>query len=75
MLINCLEYCLLFWELNPNYKIYYNSDHCVNSDKEIGGGFLPVEKFGYEYFISSFNDLLSDDGFYLLAKYFNKLSK
>lgn len=28
--INCLSYALRFWKKNPLYRIWYNSDHCIN---------------------------------------------
>ena len=70
--INCLEYALLFWKEHPDYRIYYNSSHCINAYEAItGSGYLPAESFGYEYFKNSFKDLLSDYSKQLLELYFN----
>ena len=56
-LINCLSYALRFWEENPKYKIYYNSDHVINlreqddiDQKAEALGLLAIEEFGYDYF-------------------------
>jgi len=69
---NCLEYALLFWKEHPDYRIYYNSSHCINAYEAItGSGYLPAESFGYEYFKNSFKDLLSDYSKQLLKLYFN----
>jgi len=69
--MNCLAYALRFWDKHPHYKIYYNSDHAVNSMNQIGGGYLPAEDYGYAYFNRAFNGLLSKDEQILLKKYFN----
>jgi len=72
-MMNCLEYALLFWEKHPEYKIYYNSDHCVNAYEPISGsGYLPAESFGYCYFSGSFEGLLSEHARALLRKYFSE---
>lgn len=68
---NCLGVALRFWDKNRKYKLYYNSDHVINSDVYINGGdWLPVEDFGYSYFLSSFKGLLTDEEELLLKKYF-----
>lgn len=28
--MNCLAYALRFWKQNPRYRIYYDSNHCIN---------------------------------------------
>ena len=67
--INCLEYALFFWEEQPKYRIYYNSDHVINlPGNSICDGFLPIEEFGYEHLLSSFT--LSDQAKEILKEYF-----
>ena len=73
--INCLAYALRFWEHNPQYKLYYNSDHVVNlnyygQNADYYIGFLPAEDYGYDYFSSSFAGLLDEYEEDLLKKYF-----
>lgn len=71
-MINCLEYALDFWNENNEYKIYYNSDHCINVPKnhEVHG-FLPIESFGFGYFENWFIDkLIAKRTYKLLIKYF-----
>lgn len=77
-MMNCLAYALRFWKINPQYKLYYNSNHVVNldfysRDANYHTGFLPAEYFGYEYFSSAFKGLLSSYEEDLLKKYFNVL--
>jgi hypothetical protein len=53
--MNCLEYALNFWANNRNYPIWYNSDHVVNLPVGVVcTGFLPLESFGFEHLIKSF---------------------
>ena len=55
--MNCLQYCLLQWEKNPNFKIWYNSNHAVIIEPEIDlkdKEYLPVVAFGRKHLISSF---------------------
>ena len=69
--MNCLQYSLKFWESNPNYRIWYNSDHCINLPKNSSVvGFLPLEQFGYEHITSSFKEFLTEEYLTLLKKYF-----
>lgn len=76
-MINCLSYALRFWDKNPDYRIWYNSDHCINipldtyPNFKYGRMFLPAEEFGYHYFISSFKGLISLEDEVLLKKYFD----
>jgi len=77
--MNCLAYALRFWENNPHYKLYYNSDHVINLPNNtddtilsIATNYLPAEGFGYGYFSSSFAGLLDSYEEELLKKYFNK---
>lgn len=68
---NCLGYALRFWHENPKYRLYYNSDHVINSPVKIQGGhWLPVEDYGYSYFSSAFKGLLTEEEENLLWCYF-----
>jgi hypothetical protein len=71
---NCLSYALRYWNLYPEYRLYYNSDHCVNLP--IGAectGFLPIEEFGYDYFFKWYEDKLIDNiDLALLNLYFQR---
>lgn len=70
--MNCLAYALRFWKENPDYKLYYNSNHVINSVSSItGGGYLPAENYGYGYFVRAFDELLSPQEHALLKEYFN----
>ncbi len=69
--INCLEYALFFWEEQPKYLIYYNSDHVINlPGNSVCEGFLEIKEFGYEHLLNSFT--LSDQAKEILKKYFNE---
>lgn len=67
---NCLGVALRFWDKNRMYKLYYNSDHVINSPVYIKEHWLPVEDFGYDYFVSAFKGLLTDEEKLLLKQYF-----
>ena len=72
-MINCLEYALDFWNENKDYKIQYNSNHCINVP--IGTkiyGFDSIEGFGFDYFESWFTEqnLISKRTYKLLIDYF-----
>jgi hypothetical protein len=70
--MNCLQYALKFWEKNPTYRIWYDSNHCINLPEGSSAvGFLLAEKFGYEYFINAFKEFLTDEYLDILNKYFN----
>ncbi len=77
--LNCLSYALQFWNKNPDYKIWYNSDHCINIPIDTypsfkhGRMFLPAEEFGYYYFSNAFKDLISEEDHILLKEYFGIL--
>jgi hypothetical protein len=75
-MINCLAYALRFWKVNPEYKLYYNSDHVINSPNWApsiqGGNYLTAEEFGYNYFSSAFKELLNEEEKVLLKEYFNE---
>ena len=69
--MNCLQYCLLQWEKNPNFKIWYNSNHAVIIEHEIDlvdKGYLPLIAFGRRHLISSF--ALTQDYVKILDRYF-----
>ena len=70
--MNCMNYALDFWQKNPNYLIYYNSDHAINLpiDTKISKNFLPLESFGYEHVLKSFE--LSENSKEILKLYFEK---
>lgn len=68
---NCLGYALRFWNKIPAYRIYYKPGHVINSDTVIANGWLPAEDYGYNYFVSAFDGLLTEFEWSLLKKYFN----
>lgn len=69
--MNCLSYALHFWKKEPDYKIWYNSSHCINLPMNSSAiGFLPIEEFGYSFILSSFNKLLSEEDLIILKDYF-----
>lgn len=69
--MNCLEYALGFWKKNRMYRIYYNSDHVVNLPHgSAAKGFLPIELFGYEHIMDSFE--MNDEAKETLKLYFNE---
>lgn len=68
---NCLGYALRFWERQPQYRLYYNSSHVINSNVPITGEYwLPAEDYGLIYFKEAFNGLLDNHELKLLDKYF-----
>lgn len=70
---NCLSYALRYWNLHPEYRLYYNSDHVVNLPVNACIGFLPIEEFGYDYFFSWYEDKLIDNiDLALLNLYFQR---
>ena len=73
--INCLIYALQFWKDNPDYRIWYNSNHCINLPSSIQNPFpnrefLPAEDYGYIYFSSTFKEFLNQEYQLLLKQYF-----
>ena len=70
--MNCMEYALEFWQKEPNYLIYYNSDHAINlpKDTKISENFLPLKSFGYEHILKSFE--LSENSKEILKLYFER---
>ena len=74
-MINCLSYALRYWNLYPEYRLYYNSDHVVNLPQNsfcFNYGFRPIEDFGYDYFFNWYNrGLINEDDLILLNRYFN----
>lgn len=73
-MLNCLSYALQFWKKCPEYRIYYNSNHCINIPEETKiEGFLPIEEFGFEYFYKWFEQgLINQEDLNLLVSYFVK---
>lgn len=71
-MINCLEYALLFWNKEPEYRIHYNSSHCINLPlHHHADGFQLIEEYGFNYFKGWYNEgLISSEAFELLKKYF-----
>lgn len=73
-MINCLSYALRFWNTNKKYRIYYNSDHCINLPIKDGHeccGFLPIEEYGYDYFKDWYiQGLIDISDLVLLHQYF-----
>lgn len=71
--MNCLSFALMFWEKDNDYRIWYNSCHCINLPNGSSAvGFLMAETFGYEHFLNTFNDTLSEEDKRRLKKYFRK---
>lgn len=71
--MNCLQFALAFNARNPEYKIYYNSDHVINlKDNEQINGYLPLETFGIEHIEKSFAGVLYPIDFVRLRRYFNE---
>ena len=72
MEINCLSYALRYWNLYPEYRLYYNSYHVVNLPVNACIGFLPIEDFGYDYFFNWYKrGLINEEDLVLLNKYFS----
>lgn len=72
-MINCLSYALRYWNLYPEYRLYYNSYHVVNLPVNACIGFLPIEDFGYDYFFNWYEDKLIDNiDLALLNLYFQR---
>ena len=69
---NCLSYALRFWNDNPDYHIAYNSDHAINIHKAmpLPSGYSTAHRYGYEYFASAFEGLITAKDKLLLKKYF-----
>ena len=77
-MINCLEYALNYWNKNKNYKIYYNSDHCVNLPEGTKvSNFNPIEDFGLGYFEKWYTEqkLITKKAYELLKLYFSDVGK
>ena len=72
-MINCLSYALRYWNLYPEYRLYYNSYHVVNLPVNACIGFLPIEDFGYDYFFNWYKrGLINEEDLVLLNRYFSK---
>lgn len=70
--MNCLSYALQFWNKNPKYKIYYNHDHCINSNTALNHPWLEINEYGLNYFKKSFSDLLNEQDKIFLEEYFRR---
>jgi hypothetical protein len=71
--MNCLQYALEFWDKNPDYRLWYNSDHVINLPSgSYAIGFYPAEDFGFTYFFNWHGQgLIDTNAVRLLVKYFN----
>ena len=58
---NCLSWNLHFQKKNPDYVIYYNSDHVISLHKSIDppSTYLPLSEYGFQHLRSSFDGLLT----------------
>lgn len=75
--MNCLSFALKVWSRNNDYKIWYNTNHCINIPNDVvnpfpNKEFLPAEDFGYDYFSSAFSKVINEEDLLRLKKYFNK---
>ena len=71
--MNCLSFALRVWSKDNDYKIWYNSNHCINLPSGSSAiGFLPAEDFGYDYFLNAFSKVINEDDIKKLKKYFDK---
>lgn len=82
----CLKFFLFLFEMYPHAKGLYNGDHIItkidNCFYDVDGtappsffpncNFIPVEEFGLEHFLSSFEEHLSDQEIVSLHNYFNR---
>lgn len=70
---NCLGYALRFWNKCNEYKLYYHPGHVINSPVDVTNRYwLPAEDYGYNYFKSAFDGLLTEFEQQLLKTYFNE---
>ncbi len=72
--MNCLTYCLEQWLDNPDFKLWYNSNHVViiEPDKDLTGlGYLSLDEYGFTYFIKSFR--MTPEYQIILSDYFDQL--
>ena len=70
--MNCLQYALEFWDKEPKYRLFYNSEHVINlPPNTTAEGFLSITEFGYNHFRRWYADeLINDNALRLLIKYF-----
>ena len=71
--MNCLQFALNVWKTNNNYKIYYNSDHCINlPNNSKADGFLGLELYGFDYFKKWYTDykVIPKNSYNILIEYF-----
>lgn len=60
---NCLSWNLHFQKANPDYVIYYNSDHVISLHSSIlpPSTYLPLSEYGFQHLTSSFKGLLTSE--------------
>ena len=71
--MNCLQFALNVWKTNNNYKIYYNSEHCINlPNNSKADGFLGLELYGFDYFKKWYTDykVIPKNSYNILIEYF-----
>lgn len=73
--MNCLAYSLRFWNDNRHYNLFYNSNHVIAVEgtaveTNMGLQYFPIQDYGYDYFVSSFDGLLDEFELGLLREYF-----
>jgi len=72
--MNCLAHCLDQWLDNPEFRLWYNSNHVIIIEPHLDAsdlGYLPLSEFGYFHMILSFQ--LSPEYTRLLTVYFDSL--
>lgn len=74
--MNCLQFALYFSSKNPDYKIYYDGDHVINLRENVNiQNFLPLEDYGKENILNSFDETLYPIDRKRLNKYFENNTK
>ena len=73
---NCLSSCLRQWKRDNTLVLYYNSNHVIALMPEdvAPEGYLTLDDFGEEYFLSSFGEMLSMSDRLNLNEYFWHIS-
>lgn len=68
--MNCFQFALRVWDRDNSYRIYYNSEHCINSNEVITGTrFIPMEDYGRNIELS-FVDFITPKYREILDRYF-----
>ena len=69
---NCLSSCLRQWKRDNSLVLYYNSNHVIAlmSEDVAPEGYLTLDEFGEEHFLSSFGTMLSMSDRINLNEYF-----